>query len=506
MKNQVQLITYVNRFGSENLPQLAQLLEGPLAGLFGGAHLLPFYYPIDGADAGFDPIDHSIVDPRLGNWDDLHRLSDSVAVMADLVVNHISYDSAQFQDYLEKGDASEFAPLFLKMSSIFPQGATEADLLNIYRPRPGMPFTFIPFKDGTRRIIWTTFTSKQIDIDVNHPLGRAYLSHILQIFAQAGIRMIRLDAAGYAVKVAGSTCFMIPETYAFIDKLRAEAQALGIEVLVEIHSYYQDQIEIAKKVDYVYDFALPPLVLDAFHQRSFHNLKKWLAIAPRNAITVLDTHDGIGIVDVGSSGAKPGLLTPEEIDGLVESIHENSQGRSRKATGIAASNLDLYQVNCTYYEALGRHDASYLLARAIQFFAPGVPQVYYAGLLAGENDMELLARTGVGRDINRPFYARADILHALQKPVVEQLCRLIRFRNTHPAFMGHFVVEETTNERLILCWENGDEIAALHIDLGAGDFAIHYTQAGQWQTVSGTVDRIESENFLPAFSKEALSA
>ena len=79
------------------------------------------------------------------------------------------------------------------------------------------------------------------------------------------------------------------------------------------------------------------------------------------------------------------------------------------ATGAAANNLDLYQVNCTFYDALGRRDNEYLIARAIQFFAPGIPQVYYVGLLAGVNDMDLLARSRVGRDINRHYYTPAEI-------------------------------------------------------------------------------------------------
>jgi sucrose phosphorylase len=182
-----------------------------------------------------------------------------------------------------------------------------------------------------------------------------------------------------------------------------------MEVLVEIHSYYRKQIEVASRVDRVYDFALPPLVLHAIFNRTALYLKQWLAISPRNAITLLDTHDGIGMIDVGADSANPqanpGLIPPVELDALVEQIHINSNGQSRLATGAAASNLDLYQVNCTFYDALGRNDRDYLLARAIQFFAPGVPQIYYVGLLAGENDMALLAKSGVGRDIIRidPF-------------------------------------------------------------------------------------------------------
>lgn len=506
MENRVQLIAYVNRVGANTISELATLLNGPLEGLFGGVHLLPFYYPIDGADAGFDPIDHTTVDPRLGTWENVQKLSESHGVMADLIVNHVSCDSAEFQDFLEKGEQSEFAPLFLTMGSVFPGGASEEDLLNIYRPRPGFPYTFVTLKDGTRRIIWTTFTSRQIDIDVQHELGREYLRKILHTFADAGIKMIRLDAAGYAIKMPGTSCFMIPETYAFIDELTVEAQALGIEVLVEIHSYYRDQISIAKKVDFVYDFALPPLILDVFHQQTFQNLKKWLAISPRNSITVLDTHDGIGIIDVGPSNGKPGLLNPVEIDELVESIHDKSQGQSRQATGEAASNLDLYQVNCTFYDALGREDVHYLLARAIQFFAPGIPQVYYAGFLAGENDMALLDQSGVGRDINRHVYSREEVLQGLHKPVVEQLCRLIRFRNTHPAFNGDFFLNDSAAETIEIRWKNEGETAALNIDFSTKSFKIVYTFEGQEKVSSGNLSRLNPTTFLPEFAGEVFSS
>ncbi len=506
MENRVQLIAYVNRMGASTISELTTLLNGPLEGLFGGVHLLPFYYPIDGADAGFDPIDHTTVDPRLGTWEDVQKLSASHGIMADLIVNHVSCDSAEFQDFLEKGEESEFAPLFLTMGSVFPKGASEADLLTIYRPRPGFPYTFVTLKDGTRRIIWTTFTSRQIDIDVQHELGRKYLRKILDAFANAGIKMIRLDAAGYAIKVPGSSCFMIPETYAFIDELTTEARALGMEVLVEIHSYYRDQISIAEKVDFVYDFALPPLILDAFHQHTFRNLKKWLAISPRNAITVLDTHDGIGIIDVGPSNEKPGLLSPAEIDSLVESIHDKSQGQSRQATGAAASNLDLYQVNCTFFDALGRQEVHYLLARAIQFFAPGIPQVYYAGFLAGENDMELLGKSGVGRDINRHVYSREEVIEGLHKPVVEQLCRLIRFRNTHPAFKGNFMLKDSPAKTITIRWENEGETAALNIDFSKESFEIVYTHDGREKVSVGNLSTLTPTTFLPEFAGEVFSS
>ena len=479
MRNQVQLITYVDRLAPGGLKELRTLLTGPLAGVFGGTHLLPFFHPIDGSDAGFDPIDHTQVDPRLGDWRDVRTLSQNVEIMADLIVNHVSSQSPQFQDFREKGVQSAYAGLFLTYDRVFPKGATEADLLRIYRPRPGLPFTVLGLKNGETRLLWTTFTPQQIDIDVNDTQGKAYLSAILKRFSESGIRVIRLDAAGYAIKKPGTNCFMIPETFAFIASLAAQARAYNIEVLVEIHSYYLKQIEIAKHVDRVYDFALPPLILHALFKADATPLKEWLKISPRNAVTVLDTHDGIGVIDVGADAAdpknKPGLLAPAQIDELVETMHARSGGQSRKATGAAASNLDLYQVNCTYYDALGRRDLDYLIARAIQFWAPGVPQVYYVGALGGVNDMDLLAKSGVGRDINRHYYNTPEVTSALQKPMVRSLLGLIRFRNAHNAFNGEFAIEPSDANALSLTWRHAGEWASLDVDLAKPSAVISYT-------------------------------
>jgi len=482
MRNQVQLIVYVDRLSGGGFRALQDLFEGPFRGLFGGVHLLPFYCPIDGADAGFDPIDHTQPDARLGCWDDVRALTESRDLMADLIVNHVSSRSAQFEDFRKHGDGSAYRDLFLTYGRIFPEGASESDLLKIYRPRPGLPFTKTRLDDGTDRLLWTTFTPEQIDIDVCSSAGRAYLSQILSEFQAAGIRAIRLDAVGYAIKKPGTSCFMIPEAFDFIAELTKQAHQHRIEVLVEIHANYRDQIAIAEKVDWVYDFALPALVLHSLYSHSAVTLKHWLTISPRNCITVLDTHDGIGVIDVGperrDAEVLPGLLTSEEIDNLVETIHARSDGESRLATGAAANNLDLYQVNCTYYDALGRRDEEYLIARALQVFAPGIPQIYYVGLLAGANDLDLFRLTGVGRDINRHYYSRREIDSALTRPVVEALFGLIRFRNTHPAFAGEFHLLPSADYEIRVEWRNGDQWARLEADLKASVATIFHSATG----------------------------
>ena len=463
----MQLITYADRFAG-NLQRLKGRLNTEFEGLFTGVHVLPFFDPIDGADAGFDPIDHTRVDPRLGDWSDVRDLATDYCVMADLIVNHVSADSPQFEDVRRLGTRSVFWGLFLKKADLFPDDDpdTVKDIARIYRPRPGLPFTPVAV-DGMGDVdFWTTFSPNQLDINVENAGGRAYLDSILERFAEAAIREVRLDAAGYAVKRRGTSCFMLPETFDFIAALSQQASSLGIDTLVEIHSHYETQIAVAASVGRVYDFALPPLVLHTLYRANADPLKRWLAIAPRNCVTVLDTHDGIGIVDAAREGSRSGLLSDDQINNLVDTIHEKTGGGSLRASGHAASNLDVYQVNSTFYDALGQSDREYLIARAIQFFSPGTPQVYYVGLLAGENDLELVERTGVGRDINRHYYTDSEISAALERPVVDSLIRLMKLRAGSSAFDGKFVIGDSRSDRLILRWNGDDASAELDVDLG----------------------------------------
>ncbi|PZR53748.1 sucrose phosphorylase [Xylanimonas oleitrophica] len=470
-----QLITYADRLAGD-IAGLRELLDGPLAGAFTGVHVLPFYPPYDGADAGFDPRDHTEVDPRLGTWDDVRALAQDRTVMADVIVNHVSAESDRFLDVREHGDASPHAPMFLTLGSVFPDGATEEDLARIYRPRPGLPFTVMSL-GGRRRLVWTTFTPDQVDIDLRTPQAWEYLDSVVDALTGGGVTVLRLDAVGYTGKEAGTDCFMTPATDAYTARIVERAHARGAQVLVEVHGHYLQQVEIARKVDLVYDFALPPLVLHALTAADLGPLDRWLRIRPTNAVTVLDTHDGIGIVDVGTSDllpGEPGLLGADEIDALVERIHVASDGASRLATGAAASNLDLYQVNCTFYDALARDDRSYLLARLLQLFVPGVPQVYYVGLLAGTNDMERLARTGVGRDVNRHHYTPAEVDAALRRPVVRAQLEALRLRASHRAFEGTFS-HSVSGTRATLRWACDDAVASLVLDVADCSFEVRAT-------------------------------
>jgi sucrose phosphorylase len=210
------------------------------------------------------------------------------------------------------------------------------------------------------------------------------------------------------------------------------------------------------------------LVLHTLYHHTSARLRHWLEICPRKQITTLDTHDGIGVVDVQD------LLTPEEIERTLIGLDEKGANTRKIYSGPEYRNLDVYQVNCTYYSALERNDNSYIAARAIQFFSPGIPQVYYVGLLAGENDIALVERTKNGRDINRHNYTLDEISTDIEKPVVQRLLRLMEFRTTYPAFKGDFLIEETPDDQLGLTWHLAPYKTTLHVNLRSYACRIRY--------------------------------
>lgn len=459
----VHLLAYADRFAGDLAGVRRVLTDGPLAGVFSGLHLLPFFVPFDGPDAGFDPVDHSTVDPRLGDWADLRALSDAgLQLTADLIVNHVSAQSAQFTDWLTHGAASQWDGMFLTYDAVFPSGAGEREITAIYRPRGGLPFTPYQHADGTRRLVWTTFLPTQIDLDVRQPAAQAYLRHILGRLAEAGVTIVRLDAIGYAVKTPGTDSFLTEHTLAFVEQITAIAHGLGLRVLVELHAHFTQQQAIAGLVDYVYDFALPPLLLHALGTGDTGPLRQWLDIRPGNAITVLDTHDGIGIVDAGPADDRPGLLDVDQQAAIFRRAADATGGQSTRASRQPAWTTLPHQINSTFFDVLGRDPARYLLARAVQLFTPGLPQVYYVGLLGGGNDLALFERTGEGRDVNRHHYSDAELVAALDSDVARGQLELIRLRSTHPAFGGQFCFTAPTPGELTLTWTAGAHRAELH--------------------------------------------
>ncbi|MEK3966892.1 MULTISPECIES: sucrose phosphorylase [unclassified Paenibacillus] len=465
IKNEAMLITYADSMGN-NLKELNEVLDTHLQGVVGGVHLLPFY-PSSG-DRGFAPMDYTKVDSAFGDWAEIEEMSEKFYMMYDFMINHISQQSPYFQDFLEKKDASQYKDLFIRYKDFWPNGEpTEVDVDLIYKRKPRAPYVEVTFKDGTKEKVWCTFDEQQIDLDVTTETTKKFVKDNLTFLADKGASIIRLDAFAYANKKMGTNCFFVePDIWEMLNLSKEVVEPYGVTVLPEIHEHYSIQLKIADKDYYVYDFALPMLVLHALYSGKVNRLAHWLEICPRKQFTTLDTHDGIGVVDVKD------LMTDEEAEMTRESLYSQGANVKKKYSSAAYNNLDIYQINCTYYSALGNDDQAYLLARAIQCFAPGIPQIYYVGLFAGENDIELLESTKEGRNINRHYYAKDEIAAEVQRPVVQKLFALLKFRNSCPAFNGEIKIEQGSENELNITWKNENSVAKLEANLLTKEYTI----------------------------------
>lgn len=458
LRNQIQLVTYPDSLGG-TLHDVTNFIDVYLKDVIGGVHILPFYP--SSADRGFAPLTHLEVDPDFGTWEDIRRISQEHDLIVDLTVNHISCESTYFQDYLQYGDASAYAHLFLEVETFLERHEVELEAFaETYRPRPRLPFSTFKLWDGTTKQVWTTFTNHQIDLDVESEGTRELMKQFIDHLVSQGVKLIRLDAVGYTVKRPWTSSFMIPETYDFVRWLRSTTPST-VELLAEVHHEPAKQLDLLDQgaVEWVYDFSLPLLTLHALFSGTARNLANWISIRPLQVISTLDTHDGIGVIDV------EGLMTPGEIATTSAWVEGNGANQALRSSGTKADNMDIYQLNSTYYSALGEDDDSYIVARAIQFFVPGIPQVYYVGLLAGCNDYEQFAKTNHGRDVNRHNYPWAEILMAMDQEVVQRLLRLMRLRSTHPAFNGSFSSVPSEDHRLVLRWEGDSCYCEARIDL-----------------------------------------
>ncbi len=486
LKNQVQLITYPDSLGGD-LKTLYAILLKYFADIFkGGVHILP-PFPSSG-DRGFAPLTYLEIAPGFGDWEDLRRIGEKFDIMLDLMVNHISRQSAYFQDFLKNGRKSKYADLFITVEKIWTDGNPPRDEIEKIFLRRTEPFSRYPIAaTGEVETVWTSFgktaPSEQIDIDVHSEIARQLFRDFLTNFSKNRIKMLRLDAVGYVIKKPGTSCFFVePEIYQFLDWLKSLADSLDIELLPEVHAHYATQFRLAERGYWIYDFILPYLVLEAFLTQKSAGLRKYLKMRPHNQFTILDCHDGIPV--------KPDLdelVNTQAARKVVDICLERGANLSRifSPTHKSADGFDVHQIRGTYYSLLGCDDDAYLAARAIQFFTPGIPQVYYVGLLAGKNDVKNAAGSIDGREINRHNYSIEEIENAVEQPVVQRLLTLIRFRNEYPAFNGTYKVVDSDDHSIILRWEKDEKMCQLDVDLKMS--CVHITFVDEKQRVKTQV-------------------
>ena len=318
----------------------------------------------------------------------------------------------------------------------------------------------------------------QMDLNIKSPLVWEFYDNTLKTLANYGAKIVRLDAFAYAPKGVGEKNFLNePATWDILTRVRELADKYNVRLLPEIHASYEEKIyeKIANKGYMTYDFFLPGLIIDAFEQQSGEVLKKWadeLVEKKIQVVNMLGCHDGIPLLDL------KGLIS----EGRIQSVIDTVVKRGGYVKDLHGQKNVYYQVNATYYSALGDDDKRMLLARAIQIFMPGKPQVWYLDLFAGKNDHEAVKRAGAGghKEINRTNLTAKEMEDGLQKEIVQKQLELLRLRSTFAVFSNESEFTMKCDEsKIFMEWNNNEERAVLKADLADCAFEIFVEKNGE---------------------------
>ena len=499
MNHKPMLNAYPDSLGG-NLGDIVTLLKTEaMQDVFSSFYILPSLYHSD-LDRGFSVIDYDL-NEQLANREDLDQLKNmGIDLKLDFILNHASAQSPQFQDLVEKGEASAYRDFFIDWNRFWEGHGTmteegyiqpeESCLKQMFFRKPGLPILMVEFPDGKKVPYWNTFYQEvhgrhylgQMDVNIQSPKVWEFYRETLEKIASYGAAIVRLDAFAYAPKTPGKKNFLNdPETWELLQKIHALAEPLGLTLLPEIHAAYDEKIyqTLAEKGYATYDFFLPGLVIDAIENRRGTYLAAWakeIVEKKISTVNMLGCHDGIPLLDL------KGLLPKEEIQSLIDRI----VSRGGMVKNLHGQKNLYYQVNATYYSALGESDEKMLLARAIQMFMPGKPQIWYLDLFAGKNDYEAVKMAGPGghKEINRTNLTTAQACSGLSKPIVKQQLELLRFRNSCPAFSEESRIKVSSEgSRICFVWEHQGCTAQLKADLQDCSYVIEFCDRDRKRTL-----------------------
>ncbi len=327
----------------------------------------------------------------------------------------------------------------------------------------------------------------QMDVNANSELVWDFYEETLRKVSGFGGNILRLDAFAYLHKEIGqSNFFNKPGTWQHLERIKQIADKNKLTLLPEIHAEYGLHLhdEVAKEGYQIYDFFLPGLIIHTIENANSKALITWakeIISKGYKTVNMLGCHDGIPVLDLKGKEVNgvynKGLLEDEEIEAIMNKIMERG-GRVKNLYDPSGKKISYYQVNATFFSALGEDEQKLLLARAIQMFMPGIPQVWYLDIFAGKNDYEAADKGGSAghKEINRTILSMQDIEDGLKTNVVKKQLEIIRLRNTSKAFSGTVKISKTSDKELDILWTNEKHIAHLKANLQSKAFAISYSE------------------------------
>ena len=437
------LITYGDQISEGDAPllqSLSEVLNTYARDVLSGVHILPFF-PYS-ADDGFSIIDYARVDPELGSWEDIESLGENFGLMFDAVINHISQHSEWFQGYLRND------PRYVNYFITVEPGT---DISKVTRPRATPLLTPVETLDG-EKLVWTTFSADQIDLNFGTPEVLLEIIKILLLYVEKGAEMIRLDAIAYVWKKLGTACIHLEGVHRLIKIFRLILDIVAPQTIIitETNVPHEENISYFgngfNEAQMVYQFPLPPLMLNTFITGDSTHLSNWAKdletlTEETTFFNFLASHDGIGVRPV------EGILNQIEISSLIKRVSAHGGHISYKVNSDGSESA--YELNISYFDALSDPKVNepimlqtqrFLASRAIMLSLQGVPGIYVHSLFGSRNYYQGVEKTGRYRSINREKFERKTLEKDLSNPeslrykVFFPYLDLIKKRTTHSSF------------------------------------------------------------------------
>jgi len=473
-ENDIALICYGDSFQSADcrpLQALHYFLKTQLQQTISIVHLLPFF-PYS-SDDGFSVIDYRLVNPKLGNWNDIEDLGRSYNLIIDAVINHLSSKSIWFQEFLK--DNPDYDDFFIETDP-------DINLSAIIRAREHPLLTTFNRKEKNVHL-WTTFSADQIDLNFQNPAVLLKILDVLLFYASKSARILRLDAIGHCWKKLGTSCLNLPEVHLLVRLFRSVLNSVypNVELLTETNVPHAENIQYfgngENEAQLVYQFSLPGLLIHSFLKGNGTKLTKWaesLALDSESCtyFNLLASHDGIGI--------RPllGILDDSEIENLVQTTLD--RGGFVSCKNSVNKQKDAYELNITLFDILSNPEQSedlnirkFITAHAVLLSMQGIPAIYYHSLFASSGDHGGVTASGQNRSINRKKLQIKKLNRQLSEPqcraakILTEMKHLIGIRKQYPAFNPYSPQKIHTLSNQLFCIERSsidksEKVLAIH--------------------------------------------
>lgn len=437
----VVLITYGDTFlkaEEKPLSTLANFIDSHVGDSVNSVHILPFF-PYS-SDDGFAVIDYSQVDEKLGDWSHISDIAANKRLMSDLVINHGSSESTWFKNFVAgEGEGHDY----------FYTAWPEDDTSKVVRPRTSPLLRPTETAKG-QKYVWCTFSHDQVDFDFTNPKVLIAFVKIIRQYLDVGVKIFRLDAVAFLWKKLSTSSINLSETHEVVRLLRtliehAQSDAIIITETNVPNTQNLTYFGNANEAHAIYNFSLPPLLLNTLVTGNGLYLNRWLmSMPPAQAGTTyfnfIASHDGIGLRPA------EGLLDDQELSVLVDTMQDFG-GKISWRTGENGKQK-AYEINISLFDALqGTTQGAdewgherFICAHAIMLGLEGIPGIYIQSMLGTRNDYEKLQATHHSRSINRHQWDYNTLEEKLADPqthhaqILASMKHLIDIRVKQPAF------------------------------------------------------------------------